>query len=154
MDAWTSSDHLHELMHTDDATRSMLPLSPVIKKEDLGSPFSPGSPSDRPLCSPTMSTTMSSTTAHLPTEMEYSNGGCGFSTASTSPKSDLMSSFRPVDTSGMMSQDSSSTICITSGRRKSGYESSSSPDSPDRHFCSSTTQSNGDLNHSRVEVNS
>ncbi|ODN05709.1 Estrogen-related receptor gamma [Orchesella cincta] len=31
-------------------------------------------------------------------------------------------------------------------RRKSGYDSSSSPDSPDRHFCSSTTQSNGDLN--------
>lgn len=84
--------------------------------------------------------------------MEYSNGACGFSTSSTSPKSDLMNSFRPVDASAMMSQDSSGALCITSGRRKSGYESSSSPDSPDRHFCSSTTQSNGDLNHSRVEV--
>ncbi len=197
----------------DDTGRQMMPLSPVIKKEDLGSPFSPGhsgSPVDRAFSSPAMSPTMSSTTTtaattplHAPAldahsmdftttdtnSMTFHSGTGGPATATNSPKTEFpLCGFTSTldggggsgNSNGMGSTPSTPTTPCTPvsvigshhsqqqhhqqphpphphhhphQRRKSGYDSSTSPDSPDRHFCSSTTQSNGDLNlSSRAEV--
>ena len=144
------------LLNSEDSSQSqtMLPISPVIKKESMETSFSPSSPHHdhhHSLCSPTMSST-TATHTNLTTEMNYTNGGCGFSTNTT--KTELMCGYSPAETTGPMPTDhhNSNGGLVNVGRRKSGYESSSSPDSPDRHFCSSTTQSNGDLSHSIPEV--
>lgn len=214
----------------DDSGRQMLPLSPVIKKEALESPFSPGngSPGEGAFSSPAMSPTMSSTTtnanasatanggsgalasdthmdfATTPTSTEASmtfhasQGTTPVTATSSSPKTDFLCNFTsPLDGGGSgggglpgggpPSTPTTPTTPVTPvamsvggshqqhhpggisappshhhhqhhhhhhhQRRKSGYDSSASPDSPDRHFCSSTTQSSGDLNlSSRTEV--
>lgn len=189
----------------DDTARQMLPLSPVIKKEELGSPFSPpaGSPGDRAFPSPAMSPSTSTTPIHPDAHMDFTTttststdtsvtfhagGVTPGATTSASPKTELfLNSFTsPLEggnggqIGGPPTTPTTPVTPVTPGppatagshhpsphppptthhhhnghhqRRKSGYESSTSPDSPDRHFCSSTTQSNGDLNlSSRADV--
>lgn len=108
------------------------PLSPLLIKKETAE-YAPTSPH-------TMSPT---TTIH--TDLDFNSGGGGqpnaFTTLSPQSKPDLLGGYGPTADGG-----------LGHVRRPSGYDSSSSPDSPDRHFCSSTTHSAGDLNHTRSEV--
>jgi len=83
--------------------------------------------------------------------MDFGNNGCGFQPPSVSPKTELICGYPSAETTSTIALENQG-VGMNGMRRPSGYDSSSSPDSPDRHFCSSTTQSNGDLNHSRSEV--
>ncbi|XP_021944806.1 steroid hormone receptor ERR2 [Folsomia candida] len=135
MDPWSTADHLVLMSSDDRHHHSLSPL--LIKKESNSSDFASSSPQhhdERHAMSPT-------TTIH--SELDFSAGG-STAFASLSPKSEHAT--LTLNSGGGYEGHHHSHI-----RRPSGYDDSgSSPDSPDRHFCSSTTAA--DLNnHSRSE---
>jgi len=83
--------------------------------------------------------------------------GIGFvtPTAVASPKTDLLCGYVTSENNNNANNNGSNVQNLAMNnplRRASTYDSSSSPDSPDRHFCSSTTQSNGEgVNHGRSD---
>jgi len=155
------------MINSEDSSQHMLPISSAspgggIKKECHESPFPPSSPHTHALehghntqlnhhilCSP--SVTHHENMGTQASEMIYSNPGAYPSGPSrySHPTEDVVMSTETGQRHGHLPGDE---YHPSLARRISSYESCSSPDSPDRHFCSSTTQSNGDLNNSIAEV--